>query len=35
MEKEKLVSLGALVPFGDSFVPSNGGIILFGSDTAR
>ena len=32
---EKLVSLGLLVPYIGNLVPSNGGIILFGSDSAR
>ena len=33
--EEKLVSLGLLVPYIGDLVPSNGGIILFGSDSAR
>jgi len=33
--EEKLISLGILVPYIGNLVPSNGGIILFGSDSAR
>jgi len=31
----KLVSLGVLVPYGEHMVPSNGGLILFGSKESR
>lgn len=33
--EEKLVSLGILVPYIGNLVPSNGGVILFGSTPAR
>jgi len=33
--EQKLLSLGVLVPYGDRYVPSNGGVILFGSEKAK
>jgi predicted HTH transcriptional regulator len=33
--EQKLVSLGVLVPYGERLVPSNGGVILFGSEDVR
>ena len=33
--EQKLLSLGVLVPYGERLVPSNGGVILFGSEKVR
>lgn len=35
ISEQKLLSLGVLVPYGDNIVPSNGGVILFGSKEVR
>ncbi|MCP4680589.1 MAG: hypothetical protein GY854_34925 [Deltaproteobacteria bacterium] len=35
VDEAKLESLGVLVRYGDTLIPSNGGVILFGLDTTR